>query len=565
MSFRNWSIALKIASLLVLLGVGSVVGGLYGFYAIHQSSAVYSDLLGNDAVAIRDMARANRGVALYLAGIYANVGAPTDAAVDKAHKVQRAGIDLFTANVTAARRLVPEMAKEFDALAADFGRITGQACRRTVALGDAARTAETVDVALTEMTTACVPEIDRLSSRATETNARLEDEVQHRSVAADAAAVDAAWTVLLVIAVLTGAVLLLAVLVVRRGIVGPLKAAMALLHAIGEGRFGDEVPYRDQTDEVGAMARSIATLRDQLAAAAAARSAEAAREEAERTRLARREDLAEDFVARMQGLAAGLAQSSGEVADAARNLSASAEETSRQAQAVAAAAEQASTSVQTVAASADQMTVSVREIASQVGHSVVVANAAFDEATNSNRGMTSLAATASTIGDVVGLIKGIADQTNLLALNATIEAARAGDAGRGFAVVASEVKQLAGQTGQATEDIGLKVTEIQHATQVSVKSIDEIVRIVGNIKNAAAAISGAVEEQGAATGEIARNCQQAAVGTQQVTQNIAGVGQAAEMTGSASTRLMSLSSGLSGQAVELRRTVEAFVAEIGAA
>ena len=76
---------------------------------------------------------------------------------------------------------------------------------------------------------------------------------------------------------------------------------------------------------------------------------------------------------------------------------------------------------------------------------------------------------------------------------------------------------------------------------------------------------GAVEEQGAATLEIARNCQQASTGTNQVTENISGVGQAAEMTGAASTQLMTLSTGLSNQAVDLRQVVDGFVRDFAAA
>lgn len=78
-------------------------------------------------------------------------------------------------------------------------------------------------------------------------------------------------------------------------------------------------------------------------------------------------------------------------------------------------------------------------------------------------------------------------------------------------------------------------------------------------------IAGAVEEQGAATDEIARNCQQAATGTQQVTHNISGVGRAAEMTGTASSQLMALSTGLTDQAEDLRKVVEAFVRDLEAA
>ena len=67
------------------------------------------------------------------------------------------------------------------------------------------------------------------------------------------------------------------------------------------------------------------------------------------------------------------------------------------------------------------------------------------------------------VAKVAKQIQAIAKQTNLLALNATIEAARAGDAGRGFAVVANEVKQLAGQTGAATNQISQTLEALDSA------------------------------------------------------------------------------------------------------
>ncbi len=170
-------------------------------------------------------------------------------------------------------------------------------------------------------------------------------------------------------------------------------------------------------------------------------------------------------------------------------------------------------SVDTISAASEEMSMSIAEISQQVNKASQIAMQASSEAQAARGTVVEMVETAQKIGQVVLLIDDIAKQTNLLALNATIEAARAGEAGKGFAVVANEVKTLAEQTTQATNDIRTQIMEIQDATEISAKTFEAIIHVIEEINHYTANISAAVEEQSAASREIAASAQRASEGT----------------------------------------------------
>jgi methyl-accepting chemotaxis protein len=243
----------------------------------------------------------------------------------------------------------------------------------------------------------------------------------------------------------------------------------------------------------------------------------------------------------------------------------SSDQTSQRAESAVHAFHEASANVETAAIAANELSHSIAEISRQLTHTSNVVELATGEARATDTEIASLAEGAQKIGDVIKLIRDIAGQTNLLALNATIEAARAGDAGRGFAVVAQEVKALASQTARATSEISTQIAGMQTATQDSVLAIKEISGTIARVSEIAAAIAAAIEEQGAATQEIARNVQQAAIGSTQVATSIADVNRGAGDTGSASSQVLSSAQLLSNENKRLQSEMVKFLATVRAA
>jgi len=211
------------------------------------------------------------------------------------------------------------------------------------------------------------------------------------------------------------------------------------------------------------------------------------------------------------------------------------------------------------------MASSLREIERQVVRSNDVANNATRDAESTNSAMLNLAESAEKIGAAVTIISGIADQTNLLALNATIEAARAGEAGRGFAVVASEVKQLAGQTAKATNEISGQIAAIQAASDQALNAIRQISQTIVSVNEITGMIAETVVQQTTATDEISRNASEAAKGTQDVSVNISGVLASSEQTGTAASQVRVAASELSAQSRSVKQEVDSFLAAIRAA
>ncbi|HEV7455375.1 MAG TPA: methyl-accepting chemotaxis protein [Roseococcus sp.] len=315
---------------------------------------------------------------------------------------------------------------------------------------------------------------------------------------------------------------------------------------------------------VRGLPRAAAAADAALTEARAARAAEAAEaqrrlaSEAESQAASRRTRAAtaDSVEHALGGVAREVDTASGALDEAARRISSEANAGVEEAEVARRAVAEAASGVQTVAAASEELAAAVGEITRRVAEASEVAGRAAAQTESTGAIVNGLSDSAQRIGDVLRLISDIAGQTNLLALNATIEAARAGEAGKGFAVVASEVKNLAGQTAKATEEIGQQISAIRAATEDAVAAIQAISQVVGEVNEVAGTIASAVEEQGTATREIAVASATVSRGTDAASSAVDRAVDRMGRTAEAVSELESMADALRNEAVILRNTLQ---------
>ena len=191
--------------------------------------------------------------------------------------------------------------------------------------------------------------------------------------------------------------------------------------------------------------------------------------------------------------------------------------------------ETTATNLQGAAAVLDTLTLAVHQSAQAAERATSLASSASDAAAEGGSAVSKVVATmdgistaSRRIGDITGVIDGLAFQTNILALNAAVEAARAGEQGRGFAVVANEVRSLAQRSAAAAKEIrGLIASSIEQVDAGSslvreagagmqriVESVGRVTGSIAEIRSSSAQQEGEIAQVGQAVKELDRMTQQ---------------------------------------------------------
>ncbi len=256
-------------------------------------------------------------------------------------------------------------------------------------------------------------------------------------------------------------------------------------------------------DEFGAMARTVSIFRDNALKieTMAEERIELQRQEEEKRR-ASLGGMAETIEGETSGLVESVSRQVNRMRDAVGEVAAAADRVNGQTEAATLAAEQSRNHAQSINDTASRLSGAIGTIAGRVERQRTIAQSAVESTRQSAAAVDDLREVASGIEQMVDLIRGIASQTNMLALNATIEAARAGEAGRGFAVVAAEVKNLAGQTAEATEQITSHVGAMGSVTDRCVSAMENVGSTVHDMMVISDEVAGDVIEQRRATEEI---------------------------------------------------------------
>ncbi|MEP3112794.1 methyl-accepting chemotaxis protein [Nisaea sp.] len=405
--------------------------------------------------------------------------------------------------------------------------------------------------------------IDQFSNAAMKLEQELSS-ISSNAVAQRAAALGSFTVTMIVSIALVIVVAVVSALAMSRSIATPIGSMTELMGEMAEGNLDITVSGTERKDEIGSMAAAVEVFKRNGLEQREQKAREAEKQAQESERHQKMEGYTRSFDAEMVSALKIVEEAVNSVRVSSETMASNAQNTTGLSQDAAAAIEEANANIQTVASATTELSSSINEISSQMAQASTVTRAAVGEVETTNTRVGALNEAAESIGQVIQIIDEIAEQTNLLALNATIEAARAGEAGKGFAVVASEVKSLATQTSKATEEISQKIAEIQSETSAAADAVLGIGNTINKIDELTAVVASAVEEQGAATNEIAQNIEQAASGTQTVAQVVETVSTAAGETGQLAESQQTVVTELSDRNRKLKGEIDQFLGNVRA-
>jgi len=220
--------------------------------------------------------------------------------------------------------------------------------------------------------------------------------------------------------------------------------------------------------------------------------------------------------------------------------------------------EEQSSQLQNTASSMEEITATVHQNCDSAQQATALASTASRVAAQGGEvvsrvvsNMQDISASSQRIGDIIGVIDGIAFQTNILALNAAVEAARAGEHGRGFAVVASEVRSLAQRSAEAAKEIKALIGQSVEKVEAGSRLVGDAGRTMNDIVSQVKHVSRLIEE-------ISRASMQQSSGIGQISDAVAQLDTVTQQNAALVEESAAAAESLSQQAAQLAETVASF-------